>query len=1033
MGKKKKELQAQQTTLDTTSTQPIPTGEGECVQCCGEAECLPPTPVSPTLVVDDPKVVLVKKTYQDRGHRIAVHLGTTGSFTGTGQLTCNQAARIGLYDSPIGEKPVADQAIPGAHLSAGITLYIEGVSTSSAADDVRLTLTLTEGGEPLEKAEATDALSCLDLTLDIHKKSGTALTATEKTGDGRVIHVQNSANERQRAKMVLKSTPESYAGTLVLVPTKANVAVYAAETGGAENPSLEFAVGPGITPAPLYVQGKAVSATKQDTGFALKLKTLPGYEADAVKITVVDTKLVVCEPRVDDKTAPVAIADDQKADPGRAIYLQGTQRASTRALVRVLKTPTDAPCDVVLKAAADHVKLWDVEVPNAKEWTDTITAVVHKAEQAVATPKTLASDDFKDPVKGFEVWAEGAKVTPVGTRSAFTLDVTEVDDATDTVAFTVGLAKIEIEIVRSDGQPVSKAVRVGIKEKAKDAAGSPKDCFNAKIEYEVAPGSYLFELTPQDQEAAFKIVRTVPDGSLEAAMVVKEGAATPVKFSLEPPPDYNYFQFIGYEIETGKYMGLDATPDDEDDARKDFLGRCKIMAEAIDVAFPNAEASADTMKVFVAPEFYFRGIQGAYPVTMLHEIIDALRKHVNDPKFKDWLFVYGSAIGLLKLSDNKALPDVTNVTVTPPPPLSAYLLCAVAPLPTHSIVKYNWKTKAQSPCPIFTVTSSAGQMHEVNFSSGPPSIGADESLWLNDGSDFHPITASTLTGSTIGIVRLQGTFSGAAIPEHSELKQGAETGFVLAATVDSVANTCDIFADFPAAVAGTDLKLTDLGQTEIFNVVFVQKGGPGTPMNPDGSCALKDLLIYKEFISSVDFESVDYGQQDFYRKHRHVTKLSGESNRTLPTQGSADVLGENPNVVGQARVDSKGTPTAVITSEKTTSGLGGGSLFTVDGVEFGVDVCLDHAQSRLRKTGEKVHIHLIPSCGMNIIDANIAIKPKGFVFNVDGQGGNSHTKLQRDTAVIGAPAGTSFAGTSRATFFQKDGKIYVYPREQKQW
>ena len=1028
--KKKKALQEQQTTLETTSTQPIPSNDGG-VQGCQETQRPPPTPVSPTLVVDDPKVVLLKKTYQDRGHRIGVHLGTTGTFTGTGTLTCNHAELIGLYDSPIGDNPVEDQPIPGNHLSEGIVLYIEGVSTSSAADDISLTLKLTEGGEPLEKEEAADALTCLDLSLDIHKKSGTALTAAEKHGDGRVIHVQNSANERQRAKMVLKSTPASYAGTLVLVPTKANVAVFEAETGGAEKTSLEFAVGPGKTPAPLYVQGKAVSTAKQDTGFALKLKDIAN-EGDAVKITVVDTKLVVCERRVDDKTEPVAIAADKKADPGRAIYLQGDQRASSRALVRVLKTPADAPCDVVLKAAADHVKLWDVEVPNVKDWTDS-HSVLHKAEQAVATPKTLTSDDFKAPGKGFEAWAEGAKVTPIGTRSAFTLDVTEVDDTTDTVAFTVGLAKVEIEIVRSDSQPLSKAVRVGIKEKAKDAAASLKDCFNAKIEYEVAPGSYLFELTPQDQEAAFKIVRTVPDGALEAAMVVKEGAATPVKFSLDPPPDYKYFQFIGYEIETGKYMGLDDTPDDEDDARKDLLGRCKIMTEAIDVAFPKAQPDTDTMKVFVAPEFYFRGKQGAYPVTMLHEIIDTLRKHVKDPKFNDWLFVYGSAIGLLKLSDNKALSDVTNVTVTPPPPLSAYLLCAATPQDTHSIIKYDWKTKAQSPCPSFTVTSSAGQMHEVNFSSAPPSIGADESLWLNDGSNYHPITASTLTGSYIGIVRLQGTFSEPAIPEHTELKQGAGTGFVLAATVDSLAKTCDIFADFPAAVAGTDLKLTDLGQTEIFNVVFVQKGGPGTPMNKDGSCALKDLLIYKEFISSVDFESVDYGQQDFYKRHRHVTKLSGESNRTLPTQGSGDVLGEDPNVVGQLRKDTKGATTAETTSEKTTSGLGGGSLFTVDGVEFGVDVCLDHAQSRLKNSGETVHIHLIPSCGMSIIDANIAIKSNGFVFNVDGQGGNSHTKLQRDTTVIGAPAATPFAGTARATFFQKDGSIYVYPREQKLW
>src|SRR5262249_32647166 len=161
--------------------------------------------------------------------------------------------------------------------------------------------------------------------------------------------------------------------------------------------------------------------------------------------------LVVCAPRPDAKTDPSPMGDDEKADPGRALYLQGPQRASTRALLRVIKVPVAAPCVVVLKAAADHVKLWDLEDADKKN------------QHEITTPKALAVSDFPDPVKGFVAWAEGAKLTG-SSRSAFTIEVTDVEDVTDTVAFTVGLAKIEVEIVRSDSAVLSGAVRVGIKE-----------------------------------------------------------------------------------------------------------------------------------------------------------------------------------------------------------------------------------------------------------------------------------------------------------------------------------------------------------------------------------------------------------------------------------------------------------------------------------------------------------------------------------------------------------------------------------------
>jgi len=63
-------------------------------------------------------------------------------------------------------------------------------------------------------------------------------------------------------------------------------------------------------------------------------------------------------------------------------------------------------------------------------------------------------------------------------------------------------------------------------------------------------------------------------------------------------------------------------------------------------------------------------------------------------------------------------------------------------------------------------------------------------------------------------------------------------------------------------------------------------------------------------------------------------------------------------------------------------------------VDFGLEICLDHSDFRLRrnidnepfpKSGDAVHVQLIPSCGMQIILQGVATDANGLVFNCDGQ------------------------------------------------
>jgi hypothetical protein len=63
-------------------------------------------------------------------------------------------------------------------------------------------------------------------------------------------------------------------------------------------------------------------------------------------------------------------------------------------------------------------------------------------------------------------------------------------------------------------------------------------------------------------------------------------------------------------------------------------------------------------------------------------------------------------------------------------------------------------------------------------------------------------------------------------------------------------------------------------------------------------------------------------------------------------------------------------------------------------LDVGVEICLDHADGRLRKNIDHepfpapatgFHLHLVPSCGMSILLTSVAADANGFVFNCDGQ------------------------------------------------
>lgn len=92
-------------------------------------------------------------------------------------------------------------------------------------------------------------------------------------------------------------------------------------------------------------------------------------------------------------------------------------------------------------------------------------------------------------------------------------------------------------------------------------------------------------------------------------------------------------------------------------ATKDVAQRLQIMRDAVEAAHAHADASSTTLKIFVAPEFYWRGRhQGAYELVSLDKvfsdkcsgpicaILRGLEDIVEDQRYEHWFFVFGTII-----------------------------------------------------------------------------------------------------------------------------------------------------------------------------------------------------------------------------------------------------------------------------------------------------------------------------------------------------------------------------------------------------
>ncbi len=353
------------------------------------------------------------------------------------------------------------------------------------------------------------------------------------------------------------------------------------------------------------------------------------------------------------------------------------------------------------------------------------------------------------------------------------------------------------------------------------------------------------------------------------------------------PGGYKSVVCIGYPMSTGFDISKGVA-----DRKSNLENQCAKLKNVIIKAYTdyeqfkikNVKDDDHILKIFMIPEFFFStGIGEQYTIDMVHAILPNMRKELGKDKYKNWLFILGTAI---------AASDY-NIADTP------------------QMRKYAEDNAS--------ICARCGKKQVVRKD--------------NKGYLF--------TQCQVG----HGT------PQY--------------------------------------YKMMD-------NIALVQKGGKGVPIK-DGKGNLVEndegsYLVQKENMSAVDYPRAlkKPALNDMPGRAAYDASWWGIDNSKKPVPLDRS-LAAGPAGALVNPVPSEGsTGMSTVAISKFKDERAGGSVFMIDDIRFGLEVCLDHVFFRLKNNDYRIQVQLIPSCGMDIkYVAGIGT----VVFNVDGSGPHVHVRI----------------------------------------
>jgi hypothetical protein len=159
------------------------------------------------------------------------------------------------------------------------------------------------------------------------------------------------------------------------------------------------------------------------------------------------------------------------------------------------------------------------------------------------------------------------------------------------------------------------------------------------------------------------------------------------------------------------------------------------------------------------------------------------------------------------------------------------------------------------------------------------------------------------------------------------------------------------------------------------NYAIIQKGGYA------GYDGVHDLQVAKENVSNLDFH-YPFREDNLKRRKKGDRDLRTVDIRGVDEPKDGKMLHDHVWDAGALPSDHVKLNPEKMANARERSEFG--CIFEMDGITFGLEVCLDHAKGRLSKAPDKggVQIHLIPSAGMDIRDN--CSSANTIRFNVDG-------------------------------------------------
>ncbi len=422
---------------------------------------------APTMVIADPKIIVVSYRYHGKAkpgvkpHRIPIVLGVTNPGGGEGVLTCNRASGsassndVTLFTDETGDsKLTMPLTVPIAELTAGKTVWAEGLNPSNAVNGTEFTLDLRKTNVGPEPEEVKDKLTCVRLKLDIFKSrpeddsEPVKLDRAKRIEPGRYLLEQGSTDKTlfaERARLaVAKAEPADFAGKVLVRPLTANVVFFAPdkEKPADGQPVLADAdlIWPNATidatdGKRFWLEGKTKSADLADTGVAVYLEDVPGAEGDRITLTVLKAELKLHKSRVSRDADPAPFTDADKIGIGRYLHVQDEKFQHGRSRITICKVVPDGFDGTLVLSG------WDIttspydgtrtKTPKVKLYKEELPK---KGQSAIALPHEIRHPASFD-AKGKAFWIEGATVCTDLLDTQLRLGVKEADKGCDRVSF----------------------------------------------------------------------------------------------------------------------------------------------------------------------------------------------------------------------------------------------------------------------------------------------------------------------------------------------------------------------------------------------------------------------------------------------------------------------------------------------------------------------------------------------------------------------------------------------------------------------